>query len=165
MKPKKKNNIVLWILTVWLATACSTTKHLPEGETLYTGIKEITIQNQDPTSAGNTVLDEVEGAISIAPNNSLLGSAKYRIPFPFGLWVYNRFERYEKGIGRWIFNKLAADPVLLSTVNPETRVKVASNLLRNYGYFNGKVTYQVDSTRNPRAVKLSYDIDMGKPYF
>ena len=161
----KRNNLLLWIVTVWLATACSTTKHLPEGETLYTGIKDITVQSPDPTSTGNTALEEVEGAISIAPNNSFLGSAKYRIPFPFGLWVYNRFERYEKGVGKWIFDKLASEPVLLSTVNPETRVKVATNLLRNYGYFNGQVTYQVDSTKNPRAVKLSYDVDMGRPYF
>ena len=27
------------------------------------------------------------------------------------------------------------------------------------------MTYTVDSTRNPRAVKLSYQIDMGKPYY
>lgn len=93
------------------------------------------------------------------------GKAQHPFPIPFGLWIYNRFERYEKGFGKWIFKKLAAKPVYVSTVNPETRIKVASNLLHDYGYFDGKVTYRVDSTRNPRAVKLSYDIDMGNPYY
>ena len=167
MKIMKKRYAYIWI---WLSilmglSSCSITKHLPEGETLYLGLKDITIQNEDETDAGQTALDEVKGAISIAPNNAIVTYPNIRFPIPFGLWVYNRFERYEKGFGRWIFRKLAADPVYVSTVNPDTRAKVASNLLRDYGFFDGRVTYRVDSTKNPRAVKLSYDIDMGRPYY
>lgn len=153
------------ILAVIVLAACSTTKHLPEGETLYLGLKKVNIVNEDKSPAAENALEEVNGAISIAPNNAIFVNPNVRFPIPFGLWIYNRFERYEKGFGHWIFKKFAANPVLISTVNPDTRVKVATNLLRDYGYFNGKVTYQVDSTRNPRAVKLSYDINMGKPYF
>ena len=153
------------ILAVIVLAACSTTKHLPEGETLYLGLKKVNIVNEDKSPAAENALEEVNGAISIAPNNAIFVNPNVRFPIPFGLWIYNRFERYEKGFGHWIFKKLAAKPVLISTVNPDTRVKVATNLLRDYGYFNGKVAYQVDSTRNPRAVKLSYDINMGKPYF
>ena len=153
------------ILAVIVLAACSTTKHLPEGETLYLGLKKVNIVNEDKSPAAENALEEVNGAISIAPNNAIFVNPNVRFPIPFGLWIYNRFERYEKGFGHWIFKKLAANPVLISTVNPDTRVKVATNLLHDYGYFNGKVTYQVDSTRNPRAVKLSYDINMGKPYF
>lgn len=153
------------ILTVIVLAACSTTKHLPEGETLYLGLKKVNIVNEDKSPAAENALEEVNGAISIAPNNAIFVNPNVRFPIPFGLWIYNRFERYENGFGHWIFKKLAANPVLISTVNPDTRVKVATNLLHDYGYFNGKVTYQVDSTRNPRAVKLSYDINMGKPYF
>ena len=153
------------ILAVIVLAACSTTKHLPEGETLYLGLKKVNIVNEDKSPAAENALEEVNGAISIAPNNAIFVNPNVRFPIPFGLWIYNRFERYEKGFGHWIFKKLAAKPVLVSTVNPDTRVKVATNLLHDYGYFNGKVTYQVDSTRNPRAVKLSYDINMGKPYF
>lgn len=153
------------ILAVVVLAACSTTKHLPEGETLYLGLKKVNIVNEDKSPAAENALEEVNGAISIAPNNAIFVNPNVRFPIPFGLWIYNRFERYENGFGHWIFKKLAAKPVLVSTVNPDTRVKVATNLLHDYGYFNGKVTYQVDSTRNPRAVKLSYDINMGKPYF
>lgn len=153
------------ILVVIVLAACSTTKHLPEGETLYLGLKKVNIVNEDKSPAAENALEEVNGAISIAPNNAIFVNPNVRFPIPFGLWIYNRFERYGNGFGHWIFKKLAAKPVLISTVNPDTRVKVATNLLRDYGYFNGKVTYQVDSTRNPRAVKLSYDINMGKPYF
>ena len=165
MKRQKTYPILVLLLTVLLAASCSTTKHLPEGETLYLGLKKVTIDNEDKSKAGQNALAEVEGAISIAPNYAITIKPNIRFPIPFGLWIYNRFERYEKGFGHWVFKKLASDPVYVSTVNPETRVKVATNLLHDYGYFDGKVTYRVDSTRNPRAVKLSYDIDMGKPYY
>ena len=168
MKQKKFIRILIgWgvlLSGIVLMGSCSTTKHLPEGEVLYKGLKKVKVENEDKTKAGSTALDEVMGAISIAPNNAIFVNPNVRFPIPFGLWIYNRFERYEKGFGHWIFKKLAADPVLLSNVNPDTRVKVATNLLHDYGFFNGNVTYQVDSTRNPRAVKLSYHIDMGKPY-
>ena len=157
--------MLLVLLLLLMGTACSTTRNLPEGEVLYTGIKDIHINRNDQSPMGEKALAEVEAAISIAPNNSFFGSAKKRIPFPFGLWIYNSFKRYEKGLGKWIFKKLAAEPVLLSTVNPDTRVKVASNLLHDYGYFNGNVTYQVDSTKNPRAIKLTYHVNMGQPYY
>lgn len=171
MKQKKKemkmkiNNIVVALIAVLGFAGCSTTKNLPEGETLYTGIKRIEINEKDESANGEKTIEEVTAAVSVAPNNSFLGSAKYRIPIPFGLWIYNNFQKYEKGLGRWIFRKMAATPVTVSSVNPDTRVKIASNLLKDYGYFNGNVTYTVDSTRNPKAVKLSYQIDMGKPYY
>lgn len=162
----KRLDAYIFVLLGMLAglSSCSTTKHLSEGETLYLGLKNITIQNEDETKAGQTALDEVMGAISIAPNNAIVTYPNVRFPVPFGLWMYNRFERYEKGFGRWIFKHLAADPVLLSEVNPDTRAKVAGNLLRDYGFFDGHVTWKIDSTKNERAVKLSYDIDMGRPY-
>ena len=159
-----KNRYITIAFLAIILSGCSTTKNLPEGETLYTGIKNISIEDKDMSEHGQKTLDEVTAAVSVAPNNSVLGSAKHRIPFPFGLWIYNSFQKYEKGLGRWIFRKLAAKPVTVSSVNPETRTKIASNLLKDYGYFNGNVTHTVDSTKNPRAVKLSYDINMGQPY-
>lgn len=155
------------LVAVCLLAACSTTKNLPEGETLYVGVKDMEVINEDKTPAGVQALEEVEAALSYPPNNAVLGSNSLRFPVPFGLWIYNGFAKYQekRGLGRWIFNKLAANPVYLSTVNPDTRVKVAANLLRDYGFFNGAVSYSVDSMKNPRKAKLSYKIDMANPYY
>lgn len=155
--------IGIFVASVWLV-ACSTTKNLAEGETLYIGMRKTTVTGGDDTPMGKKALAEATAAITVAPNNAVFGSGSMRWHFPVGLWVYNRFQHCEKGIGRWIFNKLASDPVYLSTVNPDTRVKVASNLLHDYGYFNGKVTYEVDSTDHPRKARLKYRIDMGQGY-
>ena len=146
--------------------SCSTTKNLPEGEVLYTGQKSMVVQNPSTTPTGETALEEVEAALATPPNNSFLGSSTMRIPFPFGLWVYNGFVNSKKGLGRWIFNRFAAKPVLLSTVNPDIRQQAASNVLRDYGFFNGKVSYEVfPSPRDSLKAKLQYTVDMGNPYF
>lgn len=166
---ERKHNINLFLLSVLLlmTVSCSTTRNLPEDETLYVGVKNMEILNEDKTPAGVQTLEEVEAALSYPPNNAILGSNSLRFPIPFGLWIYNDFVKYQdkKGVGHWIFNKLGSTPVYLSTVNPETRVKVATNLLHDYGFFNGAVTYSVDSLKNPRKAKLSYKIDMANPYY
>ena len=164
MKMRNKRTILYLLLMLLLASACSTTKHLPEGEILYTGIKEIKIDNEDKSPIGASTMEEVTAAISMAPNNSFLGSASRRIPFPMGLWIYNGFKRYDNGFGNWVFRKLAAEPVFISTVNPSTRAKIGTNLLHDYGFLDGKVTYELNETKDPRAQKISYHIDMGRAY-
>ena len=166
MKMKNKNTLLVGLLCI-LLSACSTTKNLPEGEILYTGIEKLEVVNEDKTLAGITALTEVEAALAYAPNNAIFGSSSLRWPIPFGLWVYNGFEKYQnkKGVGRWIFDHLGKSPVLMSSVNGETRAKVATNLLRDYGYFNGSVSYQEVPQKNPKESKVSYIINMAQPYF
>ena len=158
--------LILYIIGLIILAGCSTTKHLPEGEILYTGQKPMVVLNRSVTPIGQIAMEEVEAALATAPNNSVLGSSTMRFPFPVRLWIYNDFQKYQKGFGKWIFNKFAATPVFLSTVNPEIREKAAVNLLRDYGYFNGHVSYQtfIDPKDSLKA-KLQYTVDMRNPYF
>ena len=75
-------------LALFLLASCSTTKNLPEGEVLYTGIKKIEVTNEDTSKEGEEALTEIEAALAYPPNNALLGSSSIRMPLPFGLWVY-----------------------------------------------------------------------------
>lgn len=147
-------------------SACSTTKNLPAGEKLYLGINEIKIDGNCKMPAGVNATDEAQAALEYAPNNSILGSSTMRFPFPFGLWIYNDFVKYEdkKGLGNWIFKKMAAKPVFLSAVNPSTRAKIASNILKEYGFFNGRVDYSLKQNKNPKKVKVNYTINTSNPY-
>ena len=192
-----------------LFTSCSTTKNLPEGETLYAGIKDITFGKQDQNhvdektkgvitaladayetvdslltgskeiqkkeiskvmeqqltqkqldsldqerklieAAYDRARTEAEAALAYAPNNSLMGSSKWRHPFALRLWIYNAFVGARTKLGHWIFNQFAATPVLISTVNPEVRTKVAQNVLRNNGFFNARVGYELVPLKKKR---------------
>ena len=155
-----------YIICLLVMASCSTTRHLPEGEQLYTGQKATVIITDSMTPVGETALAEVEAALDKAPNNSLLGSPRYRIPLPVGLWVYNGFRKYKKGLGRWIFNRFAAQPVLLSAVNPDIRSQAATNLLHDYGYFNGTVDYETFiNPKDSLKVKVQYTVNMRNPYY
>ena len=101
-------------ISLFLLASCSTTKNLPEGEVLYTGIKKIEVTNEDKSKEGEEALTEIEAALAYPPNNALLGSSSIRIPLPFGLWMYNAFVNRKGKVGKWIFNKLASKPVSVS---------------------------------------------------
>ena len=159
--------IVSLCISILLFMACSTTKNLPEGEQLYVGQKAMILNNTPTSSVGETALTEIEAALATAPNNAFMGSSTMKIPFPIGLWVYNGFEKYQdkKGIGRWIFDRFATDPVLLSQVNPAIRKKAGENILREFGYFNGDVSYQTfTDKKDPKKVQLQYTVDFRNPY-
>jgi outer membrane protein assembly factor BamA len=156
---KQKNNFLIALLL--LLAACSTTKHLPKNELLYTGIDKKIFLNKDIQDDRSNVMDEINAALDFPPNCALMGSSSIKHPFPVGLWIYNAYKNSKKSIGKWIFKHLASDPVLISDVNPKLRCKIASNLLHDYGYFRGQVTHEIKNQKNKkRKAKLNYTIDM-----
>lgn len=111
--------------------------------------------------AVNNAREEVNAVLETPPNNSLLGSSYYRNPLPFGLWFYTGFHDAKGSLGKWVYKVFAKDPILLSYVAPHMRAKVACNTLANYGFFQGRVGYDILPQRNPRKAKLRYDVHMG----
>ena len=148
-----------------MIVACSTTSHLPEGETLYTGVKKMKVYDQKGTMAEDLAVTEVKAALAYKPNGSLLGSSSKRSPLQVGLWIYNALvDKPRTGFNKWMFNSFAGTPVTISSVSPETRTKVATNILQNYGYFRGDVDYSLIDQRKPRTQRIAYDIHLGEPY-
>ncbi len=115
-------------------------------------------------AAFETAKTEIDAVLGYPPNGSLFGSSSLRWPIQPGLWIYSGFAQKKGKLGRWIFRNFATTPVYVSTVNPEVRAKVATNTLRNYGYFNGDVSYEVLPARNPRKARLSYNVRTRKLY-
>ena len=156
-------NYILFIAL--MLVSCSTTKNLPAGEILYTGIQKIEVTDEDKSDAGDETMSEIEAALSFPPNNALFGSSTVRIPFPLGLWVHNAFVNKQRGLGKLIYKLLASKPVLISSVNPAIRTNIALNLLHEHGYFDGKAEYEIISDKNDSAkAKVSYQLTMNKPY-
>ena len=216
--------LIIICFTLW---GCSTTKTIPEGEQLYTGISQITFDEterkqskQKQESADSTgvitaiddavetvgnlfsgevatdflapkepapeptpeqlaqekrlekdleehfsvVEEELNAVLSYPPNGSIFGSSSLRSPLQFRLRIYNSCYDSHGGIRRFLFKRFAAAPILVSTVNPEMRAKIALNTLRNYGYFSGSTSYEVIPSKNPKKAKISYRIIPGKAY-
>ena len=163
-----RQRLYLFLLVVpllLLAAGCSTTKNLPAGEQLYIGIGKTKITSEDGSTSGQRALSAAENVLNVKPNNSFFGSARYRIPLPFGLWVYNRYVNDSTALGKRIYKMFASEPVLVGTVNPPLRSLIARNVLREHGYFNAAVTDSVATNRKDSLqARVFYTIDMGKPY-
>ncbi|MBQ4064455.1 MAG: BamA/TamA family outer membrane protein [Bacteroidaceae bacterium] len=158
---------VTYLIMATLLASCSTTRHIPDGEQLYTGIKKIEIDGEKKyaaSSTGQQAMEEVVAALDRAPNGAIAGSSTYR-GLPVGLWWYNAFYNSKGRIGRWFFETFGDAPVLMSDVNPELRAQVANNILKYYGYFNGSVTENIiTDKKNSKKAKVIYNITLHKPY-
>lgn len=108
-----------------------------------------------------TAKEEISAALAYEPNGSLFGSSSYTYPWKFGLWVHNRYANSEKRFGRWMYNKFGEQPIYISHVAPQTRAKIATNTLHNYGYFRGDVDYHIVESNDSLAARVAYDVTMG----
>lgn len=160
----KKLNILHLIPLLLLVAACSTTRRLPEGEILYTGLKGIDIHTPKGERFPEGVKNSLSEAVAAKPNNSLLGSASVTYPFPLGLWVYNNWPNPEKGLRHWIYQKLVSDPVLVSEVRPRIRTHMLKQILDENGYFGATAKYDLVQKRNKKRARILYTINAGEPY-
>ncbi len=156
-----KKTHILYILTIGLfLSACSSTKSIPEGDQLFTGVKRIEYTAEKKDAHFASTKEEIDASLATAPNGDLFGSG-LRSPFPVGLWVWNEFTGKTDGFSQWMLKSFGTNPVLMSWVNPALRAKVATYVLQAHGYFRGKVDYETLTQRNPKEAKIQYDVNMG----
>ena len=157
-----KHPVIHLISSLLLLASCSTTRHLPEGEVLYTGVKSISVEVDDTLDADVSLA--VNTLLEVEPNSSLLGSAYHQSPFPLGLWIYNGlYTEREHGLRHWLWNKFKSDPTLISQVNPVLRCQAAEVAMADEGYFRGRVDYEVvPNRRNARKAKVAYTVRYGR---
>lgn len=161
----KYKYIILVCLISLLEVGCSTTKRLADDEILYTGVKKLTVlMPSDSSKFPASVNSEIKKAINVAPNNSLI-SPSIRYPFPLGLWVYNNWNPDAKGLKGWLYKKLVREPVLISDVRPEVRVKMIDEILDNNGYFRGSASYNLNyNKKNHKKASITYEVIPGNFY-
>jgi outer membrane protein assembly factor BamA len=154
---------VALLLTV---AGCSTTRRLPDGEVLYTGVKYIHSNASELGDTASAVSATVDAGLKVEPNGSMFGSAHYRWPLQLGLWAYNAFytER-SHGLRHWLFTTLKSDPILISQVNPSLRARASEITMEDNGYFGSSVDYEVfPSKRNARKASIGYTVHYAEPY-
>ncbi len=156
-------SVLVPILAGLVIVSCSTTRRLGPDDVLYTGVKKIEYDHPDSLKLPESVTSDVFDVVNVKPNN-VLYSPYYRWPFPLGLWVYNNWPNPKSGLRHWLYEKLVAEPVLISDVRPEVRVHMIDQTLDNNGYFSGKASYELIKGKNPKKAKILYKIVPGPEY-
>ncbi|MEO6723562.1 MAG: BamA/TamA family outer membrane protein [Ferruginibacter sp.] len=138
-------------------SACSNTKYLPKGETLYAGSK-IKYKAQDSSAKEEKAVlkDELKAIILPKANSKILG---LRIK----LWFYNIAGKPTgKGLRYIIRNKLGEPPVYTSAVNFEKNRSIMTNRLENRGYFKAKTAF--DTATKDRRTSAVFTVNPGVQY-
>ena len=125
-------HIIILISLLLLLSGCHTTSRLGEGEVLYTGVKKLKVEAADTIEVPSGINDNINLIIDVPANNSLY-SPYVRWPLPLGLYLYNHWDEDSKGLKGWIYRKFAEEPVLISDVRPDLRMKMVEDMLDKNG--------------------------------
>lgn len=152
---------------ILILSACSTTKRIPDGEMLYTGLKQFDVKPINPEQKlPSELVSSIKEAGNVKPNNPMPMLSPYvRTPLPIGLWVYNNIPDSAGGLKGWIYRHFAKNPVLVSAVKPALRTKMMESILDNNGYFGSNASYDiVKDKKNPKKARINYNVEIGSPY-
>lgn len=129
-------NILYITLVIGAISSCSGTRHLKEGQILYTG-SEVKL-NSDTASripGEKSLRKTLEEKTRPEPNKSILGM-RYK------LFFYNLAgePKKQKGFKYWMRNKLGEPPVLMSDVRLQNNINVLQSYLISKGYLQAEAT-------------------------
>jgi len=146
----------LLLITALLAlSSCSNTRHLPAGDTLYTGTT-VRIKDKETTRREQKVLKgDLQGAVRPKPNSTILGVR-------LKLSIYNLAggDSAKKWM-KWL-QKIGEPPVLTSSFNMQNNKDILTNLLENRGFFFPSVSGEI-KTRGRKSRSI-FDVTTGPQY-
>jgi outer membrane protein insertion porin family len=146
--------IVVFFLCTFII-ACSGTKHLPEGEKLYTGADIKFEHSEKKIKNKRSLKTAAESAVRPKPNKGFLGIRPK-------LWLYMQAGQSPKGkLKKWM-KKHGEAPVLLSHVRPNATADYIDAKLFNNGVFQSQTRYTIKEKK--KTAKIVYTARIHKIY-
>lgn len=156
---QKSNYILVKILVaacVMLLTACSTTKHVPEGKYLLDDVK-INITDKDKDTPLKSA--EMMNYLRQIPNHKVLGGLRLQLAF------YNLSGKDSTNwFNKWV-RRVGSAPVIYDPSLTEASVKQLSTALANKGYMNSTVTVDTLGNIDKKRMKVTYNVTFGQPHY
>lgn len=140
-------------ILILLLAACTGTRHLPNGEKLYTGA-EVKLESAEPMNR-KFVKSAVQVAARPLPNKAYLGMRPK-------LWKYNiAGENPKSKFKKWL-QRTGEPPVLLSSVKPGATSAIIDAKLFNIGIFKSFTESKIVEKKH--TAKVVYTSHIHKPY-
>jgi outer membrane protein insertion porin family len=155
--PMNKIRLLYFLFLALFVASCSNTKHLSEGELLYTGAKVKMEENETSKKERKALKAELEKLVRPKPNTLFFGMRAK-------LFFYNLAgkPKKEKGWRHWMKTKVGEPPVVFSQVDLDYNRSVLQNYAENNGYFNTQSS--ADSTRKGKTATAAYIVKPEKQY-
>ena len=153
----KRPQIALFLCCALILAACSNTKHLPAGESLFLGAKVDIKDRQTSKRERKTIQGDLEKSVRPTPNKTILGMR-------LKLTIYNLAgePKKPKGLRHWLRTKVGEPPALTSQFYMSKSTQLMQNILENRGFFYPTVT-GTTKTRNQKT-KAYFDVTTGYQY-
>ncbi len=157
---KQKSNYILVKMLVaacvMLLTACSTTKHVPEGKYLLDDVK-INITDKDKDTPLKSA--EMMNYLRQIPNHKVLGGLRLQLAF------YNLSGKDSTNwFNKWV-RRVGSAPVIYDPSLTDASVKQLSTALANKGYMNSTVTVDTVGNIDKKRMKVTYNVTFGQPHY
>ena len=157
---KQKSNYILVKMLVaacvMLLTACSTTKHVPEGKYLLDDVK-INITDKDKDTPLKSA--EMMNYLRQIPNHKVLGGLRLQLAF------YNLSGKDSTNwFNKWV-RRVGSAPVIYDPSLTDASVKQLSTALANKGYMNSTVTVDTVGNLDKKRMKVTYNVTFGQPHY
>ncbi len=140
------------ILVLLLASACNTTKYVPENEYLLNKVQV----NTDPKIIPKA---EIKAYVRQLPNSEILGISFLKSQ----LGIYNWSGRDTTKWINWWLKKIGEEPVIYDPQLSQITEKQITKFFHNRGYMNAEVSSEV-KTPKEKIAEVSYNITANKPY-
>lgn len=152
MKPY--HYILSSIFALLLFASCSVSKHLPEGQKLYTGAR--LLMEKPDTLVATDLQENLEAAIIPEPNARLFR-------FPWKVWFYLKFKTdKQRGFKHWLSTAIGEPPVLYDPGQVDQVIRLLENRAQNLGHFRAQAEANVKE--GPKKVSIDYSIKVRRAY-
>ena len=142
------------LVAMALLSACSSTKHVPQGQLL---LDKVNIHITDPRS--EVQASQLANYLRQNANHRVLGGLKLQLAF------YNLSGRDStKWINRWI-QRVGTPPVIYDSTLTLASQEQLHTALSNKGFMNNTVTYRVKTDSVKRKARVDFDVTLGDPYY
>lgn len=140
-------------------SSCRPYKVVPKDKKLLKKNKVTIVGDvQNPTSY------EIQEQIRTKPNRKILGIYRFHLR-AYSLGTSKRKPaKNKKRIRKFLREKVGEQPTFYDSIAAKKSAKNIEQLLFNRGYFNAKVTYELDTGKWKRWAKVNYIVNAGKYY-
>ncbi|NRR90199.1 BamA/TamA family outer membrane protein [Winogradskyella undariae] len=151
----KLKHIIAFLFFGIFVYSCSITKHIPEGDRLYTGAK-IEIESDSNVDNLAELKTELNSVLRPEPNSKFLGMHP-------GLFFHYKMQKEKPGfINRWLYKQIGEKPVYQSNVSTFEVEDILENRLENKGFFYSSASSSFEEKKTEASV--TYNLKVTTPY-
>ena len=158
---RRSCTFVLLLATALLLGACSSVKHLPEGESMLVKNNVVVKDAKSPD------FDNLRTYVRPVTNKKFMDLFRTKTVFyAWGQPTYNKKgETKDNKFKRFLREKMGEAPVLLDSVEIENSMDQLKIVMKQLGYFDAEVDYRVKFRgKKKKKSKVDYFVTAGLPY-